>query len=784
MAIQILGKRPSVSNPEKWVEKFYSKNWRTETVQSMWINSEIFVSTILEVEEAEQHNLYFTASDCEEQPGKVFKFQSIIPFVIRNISQENEQTYIDIVTRSIGIEFTQTGIMLNGRDLYFIVGLSSLIMDNDYFKDNSFHYARICESINDDITNKGMPGEMDRSLFRKGALIPVPGITNTNGECKTIQRNIENVDFSINTASGVPVTTASDHIEVTELKRFPPPDTDYVLDQCNFIKSCAENPSTIKGENWYKMLSILARLENGLELCQDFSKIKQGYSEHDTARKVDEVLRTSGPRTCSNIGESFNCVTCQHYQKVRSPITLHGKDYIKTKGTGFRKIKIDNKGNVSEGPIDMEDLKKYFELENSYLSSTAGVVYTWSGTHWELMDSMFINAFVEKHVKPSPNSHDCNEFLAKLLRSNLVPIDFFEKSTAKRINLKNGILDFRTDEPILMKHSKEMGFMSTLPYDYTPGADCPIFDSFMEDVTLGRQELKDILLEFAGYSFANEECRHEKALILIGKGANGKSTFMETLKKLAGKDAFSAIQLPKLEAETHVARLHGKLFNMTEETPKKSFADSSAFKNIVSGGDISVRQLYGKPYEMKTNAKIVLACNELPSSEDITTGMTRRLLIVPFDADFEGANRNKNMKNEIGMELPGVLNRIIDGYLRLVANDGFTESAAVDSEVQSFVNQNDKVYEYFMEYINVTGKYERIKGKDYPDERVDEDIFLRVQEMYVKYKDEYCYNTGVRTPLVRKAFLNQMLRHIPDMNLRKDRKSLGIVLTGIGFKER
>ena len=276
-------------------------------------------------------------------------------------------------------------------------------------------------------------------------------------------------------------------------------------------------------------------------------------------------------------------------------------------------------------------------------------------------------------------------------------------------------------------------------------------------------------MEYAGYAFVNEECKHEKALVLLGEGANGKSTFMNVLTSLAGVNSYSTIPLTKLDIETHVASLQGKLFNITEETPKKSFIDSSAFKNICSGGDISVRQLYGKPYLMRTKAKLILACNELPRSTDITHGMTRRLLIVPFDARFDGKDRRKGIRHELNLELSGILNRIIEGYQRLVDRDDFTDAKEVENEVKSFVHQNDNVYEYYSDFLDVSPNHENGDS-------------VQIQEIYTKYIDIYCEQAGIRRPLSRKALVKELQRHVPDWGARKKRHSGGMAVKGVQFK--
>ena len=73
----------------------------------------------------------------------------------------------------------------------------------------------------------------------------------------------------------------------------------------------------------------------------------------------------------------------------------------------------------------------------------------------------------------------------------------------------------------LIPHTPNYFTTVCLPYAYNPDAECPDFDEFLQNITLGRQDYIDLLQEFIGYLF-RPDLREQKFLLCVGEGANGK----------------------------------------------------------------------------------------------------------------------------------------------------------------------------------------------------------------------------------------------------------------------
>src|SRR5690606_36495669 len=97
-----------------------------------------------------------------------------------------------------------------------------------------------------------------------------------------------------------------------DIRQFPRPDTDYLLEECQFIKWNFEKAHEVTEPEWYAAMSIVGILLNGRELVHKMSKGHPDYDYHQTDTKLAQALEASGPRTCANIDTlSSKCRGCK-----------------------------------------------------------------------------------------------------------------------------------------------------------------------------------------------------------------------------------------------------------------------------------------------------------------------------------------------------------------------------------------------------------------------------------------------------------------------------------------
>ena len=104
-----------------------------------------------------------------------------------------------------------------------------------------------------------------------------------------------------------------------------------------------------------------------------------------------------------------------------------------------------------------------------------------------------------------------------------------------------------------------------------PGTPHPIWSAFLERIAPD-PELRAFLQRFVGYCMTGATTEH-KFVFAYGTGANGKSTFIETIMGIFGDyatvaDVGTFIAGPNERHPTDVAKLHGFRLAVAQETEK------------------------------------------------------------------------------------------------------------------------------------------------------------------------------------------------------------------------
>ena len=111
---------------------------------------------------------------------------------------------------------------------------------------------------------------------------------------------------------------------------------------------------------------------------------------------------------------------------------------------------------------------------------------------------------------------------------------------------------------------------------------------------------------------------------------------------------------------------------------------------------------YKAPFDFVCSAKFAFATNGLPMTDDPSSGVFRRLMVLSLNNSFVG-RENWNLINELKEEIPGIFNWALIGAMRLKKNKEFThvpsnmqelaEYRRAINSLQSFYDENLEMYE-------------------------------------------------------------------------------------------
>ena len=701
--IQILGLRDYTRDGRTLkAEKFFEKGWRTDKVQNIFdprLNEELLSKIPLD----EQWNLYFTVGDCFEEQGRKLREQWAIPFDIDGLNLiEGKEIEIathvaELVCSALEIKFQDTAIVFTGNGVQLFVFTQSPIVEEDYFERTRMNYGVLCKKIQAKLDAAGVQGKTDVSVWSKARLMRLPNTENRKPNKPTRKSYIINtggtaIAYDVVSASGVKMHDKAEVMPDVILKNYPKPDTKAVCSGCKFLVHCSTNAAAIQEPQWYAMVSITSRLDDGASLTHTYSGGHPDYNHYETENKIEQSLAAAGPRTCANIDSLWDgCKTCEHYGKVTSPIMIKGPDYIASNDFGFRERKKAD-GKIIAGKPAYLDLKKQYELEHQFkVLADNDQVIIYNGKHWEHTTDRDIKAWCMQKVRPEPTVNEMNEFTGILKAHNVTSIAKQQQSRDGLLNFDNCVLSLKDGRTF--NHSPDFGFFDVRPYGYDSRATSPTFDKFVLDIMSGEEDRADLLKEFAGYCISGDQYWIQQALVLHGDGANGKSVFMEILADVVGPSSYSAVPLQELQKDTMRYQLVHKLFNYSEETSVAAFKDSSFFKTLISGGQMTVKQLYAQPYMTANQAKVIMSANKLPNYTDDSHGFLRRLVIVHFKERFNpGDGRHDyNIKDKLRLEVAGICNTLLKAYAKVKIRGYLSAQAKVNSAVQEYAEQNDTV---------------------------------------------------------------------------------------------
>ncbi len=254
-------------------------------------------------------------------------------------------------------------------------------------------------------------------------------------------------------------------------------------------------------------------------------------------------------------------------------------------------------------------------------------------------------------------------------------------------NVRNGTINLATGE--FREHRKEDMITKIANVTYDPQADCPTWKAFIREIMDMRAELIQFLQLAAGWALTGD-ISEQTIFILYGSGANGKSTFLNTLMNLMGDYAIATptetfMKRNGDQISNDIARLRGTRIVTTTEAEQGKSLSEPLIKQITGNDRMTARFLYGEFFDFVPTFKIFMATNHKPMIRGTDHGIWRRIKLIPFTVTIPKENQDRKLEEKLRAELGGILNWLIAGCRRwreegLVAPE---EIAAATEEYRS-----------------------------------------------------------------------------------------------------
>lgn len=307
------------------------------------------------------------------------------------------------------------------------------------------------------------------------------------------------------------------------------------------------------------------------------------------------------------------------------------------------------------------------------------------------------------------------------------------------LNCDNGTIDLRTGT--LHPHTRTHLLTKWLPVSYYPEAVCPTWESFLETVLAGRQDVIDFLWRAIGYSLTGDTS--EQCLFLMyGTGANGKSTFLDTMRQLLGDyaeqtDFSTFLHRDRETIRNDLAKLRGaRLVTASEADEGKRLAEGLV-KQITGGDRITARFLFHEYFDFTPHLKLWLAANHKPEIRGTDYAIWRRIHLLPFTVTIPKEDQDKSLPARLQAELPGIFAWAVRGCLAWQKDGRLIPPDAVRLATEEYRAEMDVIGSFILESCDV-----------YPEAQSTS------AELYTAYS-RWCDQSGEK-PMTQTAFAGRL----------------------------
>ena len=269
------------------------------------------------------------------------------------------------------------------------------------------------------------------------------------------------------------------------------------------------------------------------------------------------------------------------------------------------------------------------------------------------------------------------------------------------LGVRNGVIDLRTGR---RRDGQKGDFITKscgCAYDGT--ATAPGWLAFLDEIFEGQTDLTNYIQRAVGYTLTGDT-REQSLFFLYGAGANGKSTFIETLMELLGDYGTTASQnilcfnKHVREPLDEITSLEGARFVSIAETGESHMAEVR-IKQLTGADTVTGKAHYQKAASFRPKFKLWIFGNSKPKIHGVDYAMWRRISLIPFNVQFPIEEQDFTLKEKLLRELPGILNWAIEGALAWQAEDRQIPPECVVKATNEYREDEDVLRDFIAEKI-------------------------------------------------------------------------------------
>ena len=408
--------------------------------------------------------------------------------------------------------------------------------------------------------------------------------------------------------------------------------------------------------------------------------------------------------------------------------------------------KIKEYGNDYDVTEDMKETLQ--EMCNPYMNVEAlykkipffydvnGLYWFWNkiNKNWELKDDVDIINLIGKtfkNIQRLTTSQLINEYLKCI---QLIGRQNIPKEPKKTwVQFKDKIFDITSGKSF--ESTPEYFFTNPLPYSPAETSDCKMIDKLFDD---WNPKQKQLMYEIIAYCCLMDYPLHF-IFMLSGIGSNGKSKYQKLLRRFINeqKNCCSVDLDILVDNRFESAKLYRKLICLMGETNFGVMNKTNRLKALTGQDLVGIEFKNKQPFDTVNYAKIIIASNSLPTTDDTTDGFFRRWLIIDFPNRFP--EQECPIDKLPDSEFEKLAKKCIEILPDLLKKSRFTNQGTIEERKKKYIMVSNPISE-FLKNVCVT----------------DVNRFVRYSELYTAYI--YFLDKHKKRVISKKAFSDSLDR--------------------------
>lgn len=284
------------------------------------------------------------------------------------------------------------------------------------------------------------------------------------------------------------------------------------------------------------------------------------------------------------------------------------------------------------------------------------------------------------------------------------------------LGLKNGVMNLK--ERDLVEIQPDVYVSLRCNVDFDPLSSCPKFKQFLVDIQPD-QEIRRLLQQLAGL-FLSGDSNLQKLVFFYGHGANGKTTFIELMAWILGDytrriptELLMQQQRNSQGPSPDIVALKGRRMVYCNEVEENRRLAEARVKELTGGDTLTGRAVYGKvDITFRPTHKLVMVGNYQPEITDMSHGMWRRMLLIPFDQTIDPEKCDDELSEKLKAEGSGILNWMLAGYHDYLTH-GIVVPQSIKNATNAYKTEQDVIGEWVSDHCIIDASQSSCKRKLY-----------------------------------------------------------------------